>query len=633
MRQRHYIALGMVVITLVVFWQVTAHDFVGMDDDVHVYDNPYMNPVTLENILHFWKGPYEGLYVPLTYTVWAIQAKFAIVSSADNLQAAFNPHIFHITNLILHLLNTLLVFLILRILVRNDWASCVGAMLFALHPVQVEPVAWISALKDTLSGFFSLVAIWQYLSYALLSAASSSITTTNDTRMKNAKSQKDVINQMTSRRKQLHYSLATVAFMLALLSKPVAVIVPIIALMFDYWVVGRSFRESARALAGWAMLTVPIIILIKMEQPETLLGSRFIPSWWQRPFLVGDTFTWYLYKLFLPISLGVDYGRTPGFIFDNVWVYVTPLIPFGLAAFVWIKRKQLPLLFLSVGVYFIAILPVSGLTLFPQQIISTGPDRYTYFAMLGPAIALAAYLSQHRGTRYAILFTLLIGLLGIRSALQTRHWQNSITLGKHALQINPNSFVAHKMLGFAFLTEKRYTEGISHYYKALDLIDPKYSIVFHIHWNLGFALSKKGQLDAAIEHFYKALLYRPRDASVHYNLGIALRRQGKPKQAIRHYLEALSVNPNDAVTHNMLGIALASRGELDQAVSHFSEALRIQPHKADYHYNMAITLQRQGKLEKAAGYYSQALKIKPDHTEALRALHRVQTALGQRKSK
>src|SRR5262249_8411621 len=177
----HAVVAFLIVVTLAVFWQVHSHEFVLWDDGLHVYENPYLQALTSDNILVFWREPYAELYIPLTYTLWALTAAVARgISDSPTAGAPFATQFFHMLNLLVHLLSVLVVWRILRLLLdrtvprpatgppltRMEWAAGGGALLFAIHPIQVEAVAWVTGFKDVLCGFLVYVAIWQYLRYA-----------------------------------------------------------------------------------------------------------------------------------------------------------------------------------------------------------------------------------------------------------------------------------------------------------------------------------------------------------------------------------------------------------------------------------------------------------------------------------
>lgn len=436
------IALVLLVATLAVFWRVTDHSFVWDDSD-HIKENPYLNPVTSSHVLSFWQRPYQQLYIPLTYTVWAAIGHF----SRDESPRGLHPGLFHLANLFLHALDALMVFVILRRLVGNEWAAGAGALLFGVHPLQVEPVAWISGMKDTLSGLLSLIAIWFYL-----------------------------------QNKRSHYVVGTLVFVLAMLAKPAAMVVPMVAGALDYWLLRRPLRHCVLLASGSIALTLPFILVTRVAQPDTEI--TFITPMWARPLVAADALAFYLYKLVFPVWLGPDYGRSPEWLLRQDWIYFTWILPSAVLVLVWFARERKPWLIASAGVFVAGILPVSGLVPFVFQNLSTVADRYLYLSMLGPALALAWFLADSRGKLVAALCILILALLGIRSAFQTQHWQNDITLFQHALRINPDSWLAH--------------------------------------YNLGYTLARRGMVDDAIFHYREAVRINPDYPEAQNNLGIAL---------------------------------------------------------------------------------------------------------------
>ncbi len=224
--------ITLVIITLAVFVPVIGHQFLAYDDSVDVYKNPYIQARSLDNLMHFWRYPYEGLYTPLTYTLYALAAWAPSLLTANPTEVVIpDPRLFHSLNLLLHLLSALMVWRILVLLLRCrrlggdgtdfnanslplEWAACGGALLFAIHPIQVEPVAWVAGFKDVLFGLLALVAIWQYLRHV-------------DDKMQPAAGRPS--------HTRLHYGLATAVFILALLAKPTAVVLPLIVWLPAAW--------------------------------------------------------------------------------------------------------------------------------------------------------------------------------------------------------------------------------------------------------------------------------------------------------------------------------------------------------------------------------------------------------------
>ena len=561
MARHHLIALTLVLITAAVFAEVRCMEFVDWDDHINVFDNPFLNPVTTEGLVHFWKAPYFTSYIPVTRTVWAALAHFARVPP-DAKGISLDPAYFHVANLVVHVLNVLLVFAILRMLVRTDWPAAAGAALFALHPVQVEPVAWVTGMKDLLGGMFALIALQQYLAYAAA--------TRDD----------------PEARRRVHYAVAIVAFALGVLSKHTIVALPLMAWALDRWALGREARECTWALAGWLPVAVAGIAVAKLTQgtnPEAALI-------WVRCLAAGDALAFYLWKLLVPVRLGLNYGRTPEHVMAHAWGYLTWLVPCALGALVWLKRRSWPVILASAAVFIAGLLPLLGLVPFRFQQYSTVADRYLYLAMLGPALALAWALSRVNSKAVAGVCVAGLVTLACLSVFQSLHWYNTLTLFAHTLEVNPRSAVFHNAIGVALAAHGRPQQSYLHYQAALKL-DP----------NL---------------------------ADAHYNLGMGLFSAGEPEQAIEHYEQALRLKP-DADTYYNMGMALAALDRDQEAASHFREALRLKPWAWDAHTALAQVLHRQGKDAEAEAHYLEAIRIRPDFAEAHYGLGELYTDTGR----
>ncbi len=598
LHKHHYIALLLIVISLAIFGGSYRFEFLNYDDDLNVYENSYVKNFDL---LHFWKKPHLGMYIPLTYNLWAFQAKLAKKYPPEIAEIELSSHLFHTTNIIIHILSMLVVFSILRLLIKNDWAAGAGALLFAIHPLQVEPVLWITGLKNVLSGFLSLVAVWQYLSYAALNSVQTTAIKKSDISSKS--------NRSTVMQKRFHYIMATIAFMLAVLAMPMAIVVPLVVLILGHWMLKRPIRQCAKELIPWAFIALPIIILTKLSQPDVTIG--FVAPFWQRLFIAGDALIFYFYKLVMPISLGPDYGRTPKFVLEHGWIYLTGLIPYLMAVVLkWKYRK--PWLLAPAGVFIASVLPVLGFVPFRFQEFSTVADRYLYIAMLGPALALAWLLSSQKSKQVRIICMLILGMFGLRSTLQTQYWKNSTTFFKRALVVNSNSALANILLGDALSEQRKLEEAITHYKEALR-IKPNYTIA---HNNLGIVLETQGKIDEAIVYYNKALRLTPDYVEAHFNLGIALQQQGDLEEAIAHYNKAIRLRPDYVKAHYNLGAVLIKQGKFDEAAVHLTKALNLDPSSAEAHNNLGSVLQKQGKLEEAIASYTKAFTLKSDYTDA-----------------
>ena len=562
----------------VVFLPVLSNQFLGWDDSVNVYENPYYHPVTMHNVLRLWLSPYQDLYIPLTYTVWAAIATVAWRNPVEGAGFDLNPGIFHAANLVTHILSSFVVFGILKLLLQQKtgrakrkerkvdarigyWAVGLGTLVFALHPLQVEAVAWVTGMKDSLSGLLSLVAIWQYLCYA-----------------------RRTIDQKSSVTGRLNYVIGLIAFVLALLAKPNAVAAPIVAWILSVWMLERPVRRTTLDLTSWAALAVGWTIITRLIQPTS--GLAFIPKPWLRPLIAGDALAFYLYKFIAPLGLAVDYGRSPQFVLRHEWIYFTWLIPVGLAALIWVlgKRTSWRAPAASFGVFVAWLLPVLGLASFTFQNYSTVADRYVYVSMLGPALLVGWLVSRWETISIKILCLAILCALGISSNIQARHWRDDITLFGYTLKVNKNSFLAHGNLGAALALEGRSEEAIENYREAIRL-NPGYG---EAHNNLAGILGKQGKIDEAIFHIKEALRIDPNNAGAHYNMGMALSAKGKIHEAIAHYREVVRINPNDADAQFYLGAALGQAGKLDETIVHLRKACNLDPHNGQFHFNLAL---------------------------------------------
>ena len=590
----------LVFATVAVFWPVIGHQFLAWDDSVVVYKNPYLQVPSLGNLLHFWRYPYERLYTPLTYTFCALLAwSPKLLKGNPGAAVVPDPGLFHGFNLVLHLLSVLVLWRILLLLLNRSkqteigvadnldtlplsWAACGGALLFAIHPIQVEPVSWAAGMKDLLFGLFSLVAVWNYLLYV------------------DAKT-------LPGRRSRprLHYGFATGAYLLALLSKPTAVVVPVMVGLLAGWAWRRTWREQLSGLWVWFIIAVAWGILTRWVQ--TGAGLTFEPPLWARPLIAGDAVAFYLYKLIVPLRFGPDYGRTPQYVLGHGWLFITGLVPYIIAIWLWLKRKRLPWLGAAAGIFVVVLLPVSGLISFEFQRYSTVADRYVYLAMIGPAFALAWVLTWPKKKFAAIGGIIILGFFLLSSSRQVPYWRDTQTFFEHALQLNPNSFLALNNLGFALAYQGKDVDAIRLFKEALR-IEPESAVT---HSNLANALVRQGKLEEGIQHYSEALRLVPNFARAHTNLGLALAELGRHLEAIEHHREALRVEPKFAEAHNNLGFELAQRGEFEEAMQHYAEALRLNPGYAGAHTNSGIALALQKRFDEAVHHFSEALRIEP----------------------
>lgn len=525
MPRRFLIPLLIVAAALLAFGRVVSHDFTSWDDASTIAYNPNLNPPTSSGLAAMWRSPHMGLYVPVTYTVWSGVALLAHgPSNARGVQ--LRPAFFHAANLALHALAALVVFAILRLLLRHDWAAGAGALFFALHPVQVEPVAWASGLKDVLCGLLTLTAIWQYLLFITLKRGS-------------------------------HYRLATLAFLLAMLAKPTAVVAPLMAFSLDVLIVRRSPRLAIRSLAPWVLMAIPCAIAAKIFQPGTDVDAGPL---WARPLVAVDAIAFYLRQLLWPVRLGIDYGRRPQTAVNSAWLGVARLIVLGWAAYHLFatsadrredRTTSLEKSFAraSLLLFLIPLLPVLGFTPFMFQAISTVADHYLYLAMLGPALMTAWVIRRwpRRTTGFACV--ILFAALGMRSYLQSATWRDDFTLYRQAITANPQSTVGYVNLGQAHEMHRQLAVA-EECYAAAVAVRPDFQIA---HQDLGACLAYEGKMDAAIVELREAQRLEASKPSetrrdlteAFYGLGEILLAGHHDADAARLFAELLRQKPGD----------------------------------------------------------------------------------------
>lgn len=547
----HGILLGLTLLTLAAFWPVRNHEFINYDDDRYIVKNPYL----VEGFS--WKGiqwaftadltedsPYVDYWQPVTLLSRLLDGELFGLDGPGH----------HRMNLILHILNGLMLFLLLRDLTGAVGRSALVAGLFALHPLQVEPVAWVTARKDLLGFCFALLAVRSYSS---------------------------ALQKPSSRGN----GAVLLFFILALMSKSVWVILPFLLLLLDFWPLGRRDRGKA-VFEKVPLFAVSAFFLFLpfLGQPDALSYAPPMTVFSQVP----SHYLSYIEKFFWPSPLYIESAFIPSRLdVGKMWITGFFLVFFSLLTVLEARRHP----GLAVGWFWflISLAPAVGL---PRI-----DDRFMYVPLVGLALAVVWSLSDllaafRRGK--VVLGILAIALLTVlipSTFAQAGIWKNSFTLFEHALRVKPDNYLAYSQLGAAWLDRKNFEKSIAASSRALalkpDLDKARY--------NLALALAGENRWEEAIHHYTEALRLRPDYLEAHSNLAFAFASQGKWEEAHRHYLAALRLKSDSAETHNNLGSLLLRRGQVEEAVSHYREALRIQPDAAYVRENLALALAARGK--------------------------------------
>jgi hypothetical protein len=536
-----YLPLFLVLATLLCYWPVCGNEFVTWDDPQNVTVNPYLHPPSFANLAHFWSLTYEQGVLPLTYTVWSALALVAQVQTPDAAGQSLNPYVFHAANLILHCASVVLMYLLLKRLIGRAWPSAAGAALFAIHPLQVEPVAWVTGMKDILAGFFSLVTL---LCYVI--AAQQSLPAEKEKPSSLNPAGAGANHRASARTYGL---LASLAFVAALLSKPGTVTIPLLAIILDRWVIGRSWKRVLLLPSAWLALSA-----VSMAH-TTLSGvwhhvTAHVPIY-DRPLIAADALAFYLRKLVLPVGLTTLYPHSPSQMLAGRLIWIIWVVPVAVAVFAWLMRKRAPTLWAGMLIFFVAPLPVLGLVAFDHQRYSTVADRYVYVAMLGPGLALAGLLGKLRPTRRPLVaIAILVGLatLGAMSFAQTGVWHDSQHLFSRVLQINANSDVAYAHLAEESLALGDFTAAEQQALRAIAL-DPNQ---FAPYLTLGTALNRQHRYAEEASAYRQAYQASPIEVSqlVRKALQVAPNDPDfkRIRQAIGLHLKTPALAPSQATT-------------------------------------------------------------------------------------
>lgn len=415
------------------FGRVATHEFVGgWDDGPLIYENPLINPPTTSGLVKIWQGPHARMYIPMVYTTWWTLTRVASVPDPQTGTLQPNPWVFHCANLLVHTLGALVVFAILRRIARNDarsdLAACAGALLFAIHPLQTEAVAWATGMKDLLCGLLALAALWQHI-------------------------------EASDRNSRVRHLLAVALFILSLLAKPAAVVVPFIAITIDILLLDRNWRKSLIALAPWLVVSLPFLILTRKFQPTPEI---FAPPLWQRAVIALDALGFYVAKLACPLNLAYDYGLRPQVILHTTYWPITALVT--IAIVLTRSRRAIACMLIFIA----GVFPVLGLTPFVFQWVSTVADRYVYLSMLGPALAVAFVIARFPNRQAFTAIAAILLAFAALSFMQAGYWKDIETLSRHTLAINPNSPPANTAIGDALFRRGDYAHAADYFTRAVE---------------------------------------------------------------------------------------------------------------------------------------------------------------------
>ncbi len=569
-----FIYLTLALSTLLVFWQVRNFDFINYDDDSYLYENPHvLTGLTSANIIWAFTTPHVGNWLPLTWLSFMLDCQLFGAS----------PGWMHLENVLLHLANTLLLFAVLRRMTVALWPSAFVAAAFAIHPMHVESVAWITERKDVLSTLFLLLTLTAYVGYV-------------------------------RNRSLFRYLLAILLFALGLLAKPMLVTLPFILLLLDYWPLKRfsifdfrllieknpksKIKNLKFAQSFWHLIIekIPFFALAAVSSVITFLvqrGSGAVAdiNAFSLEARIANAFlayAAYMGKMCWPQNLAIFYPPDTGGI--RLWqVVFCALLLIIISLFVIrFGRNQK---YLPVGWFWfvVTLVPVIGLIQSGAQALA---DRYTYIPYVGLFIMIAWGLPEllskwpYRKFVLGISMPIVLTALGICAFWQVSYWNNSTTLFSHAIDVTQNNYIAHFNIGRDLRNQGKTALAFEHFKKAFQ-IAPYYAQAVN---GFGSALYDKDDIAGAIEYFLKALQLKPDYAPAHNNLGLALQKQGRFNEAVAHFTQAVQINPDFLSARNNLANVLVMQGRLDEAVDQFRAILRVNPDWLTPMNNLALLM-------------------------------------------
>lgn len=592
-------ALALIVLAiLATFSVVYSATFTNWDDTLNVVNNPHLKPPTTDGLAFFWLHAYQHEYIPLPYTIWWVLVHFRV--AGPNGHGNFlDPRLFHAINLLLHIGAALIVFRLLRLLTGRQWPACAGALLFALHPLQTEPVAWVTGLKDVLCGLFSMAALWEYVLFAK--------TDGNPTELR---STPPVRRRLMPR--QGHYLLALLALLAALFSKPSAVTLPLVALAIDRLLLGRPWKQIAISLIPFCALSAVFAVVTLQIQSGAAFDAGPL---WSRPLVAGDALAFYISKLLLPIGLCAVYPHSVGKVLASPMLWAAWLVPAALIILAWVLRRRAPWLAASVFILIAALLPVLGLVPFEYERDSTVADRYMYVAMLGPSLALAFGLARLEARQSAVALRWVAAVciaalasLAVLSSVQARTWHDSRSLFARVVEIDPDNIVAIGNLASDEMDHGNLQAAEHDARHALD-VAPN-AIVNRL--LLAQILLREGRKDEAAGEFFKVYQLDKRNVVALTYLSLDLERRGRLKDALTICSGALQLDPQYPDAHRAMAILLARAGQKSQALQQAAEAVRLEPSSADNRGVYAQMLLENGRNDEAQQQLDAARAIRPN---------------------
>ncbi|PKL46674.1 MAG: hypothetical protein CVV39_06855 [Planctomycetes bacterium HGW-Planctomycetes-1] len=615
------ISICLVAAIIVVYLPVYSYDFIRYDDTDYVTDNINVQTgLNWKNVRWAFTTGHASNWHPLTWLShildWELFGDWA------------GGH--HLVNVLFHILNTLILFYVLKIMTKSLWPSAFVAAAFAIHPLHVESVAWIAERKDVLSTFFWFLTMWAYVQYV---AGTATAKRTPTARLRNASDGQAGVGAKQNEPRQgspsqgygrinvggakRYYLLAIVFFVLGLMSKPMLVTLPFVLLLLDYWPLERKFSKTLIIekipffLCSFASSIITFIVQKKggamsdfeFYGPAIRIGNAIV------------SYIMYIVKMFWPSRLAVLYPHPSSSLPISKVIICAFLLVLITAGVIYFGRRYK---FLAVGWlwYVGTLIPVIGLVQVGSQAMA---DRYTYITLTGLFIIIGWGAKEIIHNKNIILMWLAVIVLlasAITARRQLRYWKNSLTLFEHTLQVTGDNF--YTLVNYAtYLSElDRLDRAVKYFNEALK-IKPDSA---EVHNNLGSALLKIGRTQQGVEHFKLAIKYKPDLSQAYCNLADALKNQGRYKEAVSYYQQAIKTKPNCVSAWLNLAITFNEMKDFDRAIEYFNKVLEIDRNNVFARGHLGLTLAAMGKTDEALREIRFVLSVRPDDVEMYRNL-------------
>ncbi len=520
------ITVLLIILPLLIYIQVYDFEILWDDDDGagkgHLH-NAFVVKPSWASFTQLFTQPYFDMYIPVSYSLLGILKAFA-----ELLSLPVNS-VLHLGNVMVHIINGLLVFTIIKQFIVNKWAVLIGVLFFLLHPIQVEAVAWISEFRGLLAALFVLLSLYYYLK-----------------------------NQAN-----LSY-LSLIFFVLAVLSKPSAVVLVPFMFLLNYFHYDFKIAKNIQKTLPFALIALIFVLITSSVQLGRIDFAQHSLDFWQRPFVWLDSIIFYIYKIIYPYHLSASYTLSPKFISAQWWFYPLALAPLALGVLLWLGRKTQPLLVFSAALFVAGFFSTSGFVSFVFSKYSLVTDRYIYIAMIGIALFIATVFSKIQSKYWqGLMLAILLVFSSLSAFRQIPVWQDKGKLWSHAINYEATLGYAHTNLrkhfsdkGRKFASAGKHQQAIVYFDKAINMTpsnNKKYlAILFS---DKGLAFAGMGKYQQALDNFDQAIKHYPQNdisksSTAFYNKGLALLQLKKYQQALDSFNQAVKIKPNYADANN-----------------------------------------------------------------------------------